>query len=352
MGSRLAPARRQPNRALGTSRNRRRSRRRIRARRCAQPDHHRFTLGRQAAAELGPLTFLPSTGLARWTAILRSIGFLSLGLLTEDALSDFGCQAPPSPFRIQHAEFLGLCRIEKASVSGYERHRLAELAAKSQCGRKVDGVEPAQRPSLDQVARQEKNFVLKVHLDVGLPVCLKVPASSCVLPCRKTAFSPSPRKRGMNLRVPDLRCRRRLAGTHDLSNSVRTLLCHEVLHQSTRVQVRHRRSSRTVRESGVPFTVMSRPPLRGLRLGKVTTPRAARPASRASRLEARLPWPIGWMTAMGFPRSVTTISPPFFVSRRYRVNRFFSSRTPTVLMDLPHVAIVATLDRLTQRAFS
>jgi hypothetical protein len=38
------------------------------------------------------------------------------------------------------------------------------------------------------------------------------------------------------------------------------------------------------------------------------------------------------MTAIGFPRSVTTISPPLFVSRRYRVNRFFSSRTPTVLI--------------------
>ena len=71
---------------------------------------------------------------------------------------------PPSPFRIQHAKLLGLCRIEKASVSGYERHRLAELPAKSQRGSEVDRVEPAERLPLDQVAGQEKNFVPKIHL--------------------------------------------------------------------------------------------------------------------------------------------------------------------------------------------
>src|SRR6266851_7613340 len=156
----------------------------------------------------------------------------------------------------------------------------------------------------------------------------------------------------MNLCVADLRGCHRLAGPHNLSHALRSLLGNEALYQGARVEVVHRRSSRTVRESGAPFTITSLLPLRALRLGSVTMPRAASSASRPSRLVARLPWRIGWMTAMGFPRSVTTISPPFFVYRRYRVNRFFSSRTPTVLMDLPRVAIVATIDRLAQRSFS
>src|SRR5579884_324221 len=41
---------------------------------------------------------------------------------------------------------------------------------------------------------------------------------------------------------------------------------------------------------------------------------------------------MGWITAMGLPRSVTTTSSPCLVRRRYAVRRFFSSLIPTVLM--------------------
>src|SRR5439155_13960033 len=102
-------------------------------------------------------------------------------------------------------------------------------------------------------------------------------------------------------------------------------------HQCARVEIGHRRSSMMILESGRPEILIGRSRLSGLRVGSVRIPWAASFASRASRLVARFADLMGMSSAMGLPRSVTTISSPCLVWRRYRVSLFLRSLTPTVL---------------------
>src|SRR3989304_39284 len=98
------------------------------------------------------------------------------------------------------------------------------------------------------------------------------------------------------------------------------------------VKVNHLRSSTMAFEIGLPETLTKRTRFKGFCVGNVTAPCAASLANFASRLLALLAFLIGWISAIGVPRSVTMTSSPCLACLRYSVRRSFSCLTPTVLI--------------------
>src|SRR3990172_8062433 len=199
---------------------------------------------------------------------------------------------------------------------------------------------------LNQVASQPKNLVPQIHPDVGQPVQLELPAYLGVAAGGKVALAALACQPCIHFGVGDLCGRDWYPSGHDGLNQRGSPFGDEALDERAGVEIIQRRSRRMVFEIGAPATLTRRTRLRGARVGRVTSPWAASRASRASRLAARSADWIGWISAIGLPRSVTTTSSPCLVRRRYWVNRFFSSRTPTVLMRSSIVAIVATSEGL------
>src|SRR5258708_36612794 len=129
----------------------------------------------------------------------------------------------------------------------------------------------------------------------------------------------------MDLCVGDLGVRERDVRVDELMDPDRAGLRADRFEQGPRVGVGRRRSSMTVWAMVGPLILTVRMRFSGFRVGSVRRPWAASIARRASRLVARFADLIGMSKAMGLPRSVTTISSPFFVLRRQPVIKLLSS---------------------------
>src|SRR2546428_2730240 len=140
---------------------------------------------------------------------------------------------------------------------------------------------------------------------------------------------------GMSLGVGDFGGRHRPLAADQRVDPGGSQLRDEPLEQRARVEVGQRRASMTVLEMSGAEILTARMRFSGFRVGSVRRPWAASAARRASRLAACFADLIGVSRAIGLPRSVTMISSPCLVRRKYRVRPFLSSLTPTVAMMSP-----------------
>src|SRR5882762_2935445 len=199
----------------------------------------------------------------------------------------------------------------------------------------MNRIESPERMPSDHVTGQSEHIVVQVDANPRLPFMLEPPAGQRVLRARQIAGAMSSSEGGVSLGVRDLGGRHRPMPADQRVNHVGSRFGDKPLEQRARIEVGHRRSSMTVLEMSPPRILTARMRFKGFRVGSVTRPWAASAARRASRLPTCLADVIGVSRAMGLPRSVTMISSPCLVRRKYRVRPFLSSLTPTVAMLSP-----------------